>query len=68
MQGVLRLRQVGQKKAEVHAESPRVAPSGGRLGEENQQTRLRARYGYARTTAYVCRLSSGNIERKRHNG
>ncbi len=45
MQGVLRLRQVWQKKAEVHAESPRVSPSGGRLGEESQQTRLRAEIG-----------------------
>jgi hypothetical protein len=68
MQGVLRLRQVRQKKAEVHAESPRVTQSVDALGEESQQTRLRAQVDWRATTAYVCRLSSGNIERKRHNG
>ncbi|WP_322062807.1 hypothetical protein [Paraburkholderia sp. J63] len=41
MEVLLRLRQLRQKKAEVHAESPRVSRSCGRLGEESQQTRLR---------------------------
>jgi len=41
MEVLLRLRQVRQKKAEVHAESPRVSHSRGRHGEESQQTRLR---------------------------
>ena len=41
MEVLLRLRQVRQKKAEVHAESPRVSHSRGRNGEESQQTQLR---------------------------
>jgi hypothetical protein len=43
MEVVLRLRQVRQKKAEVHAESPRAQHSRGRNSEESQQTRLRTR-------------------------
>jgi hypothetical protein len=68
MEVVLRLRQVRQKKAEVHAESPRVPHSRGRHGEESQQTRLRAVPVRRATAAYVCALSSGNEKRKRHNG
>lgn len=67
MEGVLhllQLRQVRQKKAEVHTGSPGVA--GDASGEESQQTRQSAIF--QRAAARVCPLSSVQFERKRHNG